>query len=66
MNGNSPCTEVIDAQYAADDIAAHAIKDQDLPDGIAIFIQDRGGVGDQTAVGGRVVRGIICRTRVMV
>lgn len=65
MDGDSPCAEVIDPQHAADDIAAHAVKDQDLPDGVAIFIQDGSGMGDQTTVGG-VVRSIICRTRVMV
>jgi len=66
MDGDSPCAEVIDSQDAADDIAAHAIEDQELPDGVAIFIQDGSGMRYQTTVGGRVVRSIICRTRVMV
>lgn len=41
MDGNTPCAKVIHPKHATDDIAAHAIEDQDLPDGVAIFIQDR-------------------------
>lgn len=66
MNSNSPCPKVIDPQYTADNIPAHAIEDQDFPNRVAIFIQDGGRVGDEAAVGGRVMSGIICRARLMV
>lgn len=66
MNGDPPRPEVVDAQHTADDIAAQIVKDQDFPDWIPVFIQDRGGVGDQAAVRGRVQRRIISRTGVMI
>lgn len=52
MNGHSPSSEIIDPQDTANDIPAHGIEHQDLPDWVAIFIQDWSGVGDKTAVSG--------------
>jgi hypothetical protein len=66
MDCDSPCAEVIDAQYTADDIPSHAIKDKNLPDGVAIFIQDRGGMGDQAAVPRRVMSTVFSGVRFMV
>lgn len=66
MNCDSPRSEVIDTQYTADDVPAHAIEDEDLPDRIAIFIQDRGGMGDQAAVARRVMSTVSSGTGVMV
>lgn len=64
MDSNSPSSEVIDPQHAADNVSAHAIKDQDLPNGITIFVQD--GCGDETSLSRRVMRAIICGACVMV
>ena len=53
MDGDAPGTQVVDPQHAADDVAAQVVKDEDLPDGLAIVVEDRGGLGGQ-AVGGLV------------
>lgn len=66
MDCDSPCAEVINAQYTADDIPSHAIKDENLPDGVAIFIQDRGGMRDQAAVPRRVMSTVFRGMGVMV
>lgn len=66
MNCDSPCSEVIDTQYTADDIPSHAIKDEDFPDRITIFVQDRGRMGDEAAVARRVMSTVFSRARIMV
>lgn len=66
MNCDPPCSEVIDTQYTADDIPPHTVEDQDLPNWISIFIQDRSGLGDQAAVAGLVMSTVFSRTGVMV
>ena len=40
MNCDTSTTEVIDSQYTANDISSHVVKDQYLPDWLAILIQD--------------------------
>lgn len=50
MDSHTPSSKIIDSQHTADDIPAHAIEYQDLPDRVAIFVQDRGGLRDKTAV----------------
>lgn len=55
MNGHPPSSKIVDSQDTADDIPAHTIKHQDLPDWITIFIQDWSGVGNKTAMGGRLM-----------
>jgi hypothetical protein len=42
MNCYSPGSEIIDSEHAADNIPAHVVKDQDLPDRVAIFVEDGG------------------------
>lgn len=49
MDGDSPRSEVIDPQDTADDISAHGIEDQDLPDRISIFIQYGSTLGDEAS-----------------
>lgn len=66
MNSDPPCSEVIDAQYTAYDIPSHVIKDKDLPDGVAIFIQDRGRMRDQAAVSRLVMGTVFSEVRIMV
>lgn len=63
MNCDSPSSEVIDPQHAADDISSHIIKHQDLPDRIAILVQYRGG---NEALRGRIVVGVFRGLRFMV
>lgn len=58
MNGYAPCTEIINPQDAADDITAHIIEYQNLPDWIAIFVQYRGGMRDSSA-SGRLIEGCV-------
>jgi hypothetical protein len=66
MNGHSPSSEIVDSQDTADDIPAHAIEHQDLPDWVAIFVQDRSGVGDKTALSGRFMCIVVCGVRIMI
>lgn len=66
MNGHSPSSEIINSQHTADDIPAHAIEHQDLPDRIAIFIQDRSGLGDETAVRRRLMCIVVYGLRIMI
>lgn len=66
MNCDPPRSEVIDTQYTADDIPPHTVKDQDLPNRISIFIQDRSGLGNQAAVAGRVMGTVFSRAGIMV
>lgn len=58
MNGYAPCTQVINSQDTADDISAHVIEHQNLPDWIAIFVQYRGGMRDSSAPG-RLIEGCV-------
>jgi hypothetical protein len=66
MNGYAPCTEVIYSQDTADNIPAHFIEHQDLPDRVAIFVQDRGGMRDKTARSGLVNGVVFNGLRIMV
>ena len=50
MDRNTPCSKIVHSQHTADDIPTHVIEDQHLPDGVAILIQDRGGVGDKVTL----------------
>lgn len=61
VNCNSPCAEIIDSQNTADNITAHLVEYQHLPDWIAIFVQDRGGMRDKTASRGLVEGCVIGR-----
>ena len=65
VNSNPPRPEIIDSQDTADNITAHAIEYQDLPDRIAILIQDRCGVGDEPAMARGIMR-VLCRAGIMV
>lgn len=51
MNRYPPSSEIIDSKHAADNISAHIIEDQNLPDRVPIFIQNRSRMG--TKDGGR-------------
>jgi hypothetical protein len=66
VNSHSPSSEIINSQHTADDIPAHAIEHQDLPDRIAIFIQDRGGLGDKAPVSRRLMGIVICGLWIMI
>lgn len=66
MDGHTPGAKIIDSQYTADDVPAHAIKHQDLPDWITILIQDRRRVGDKTAMGGWLMSIIIGNLRIVI
>lgn len=66
MYCNAPRSEVTDAEHAADDVPAQIIKDQDLPYGIAIGVQDRSGLGRNAVRGRPVVEPVIVLGRLMV
>jgi hypothetical protein len=65
VNSNTPRSEIIDSENTADNVTAHGIEYQDLPDRIAILIQDRGGVGDEAAMA-RGIMGVLHRAGIMV
>lgn len=65
MNRNSPRAKVVNSQHAADNIAAHVIKDQHLPYGVAILVQDGGGVGNE-AVRSPIVVGVASGLDIMI
>lgn len=65
VNSNPPRSQIIDSQDTADNITPHAVEYQDLPNRIAILIQDRGGVGDEAAMA-RGIMGVLCRAGIMV
>lgn len=50
VDSDSPGSEIIDSQYAANNVSAHAIENQNLPDGIAIFIQNGCGLRDEATM----------------
>lgn len=66
VDGNAPCAEVIDSQNTTDNISAHFIKHENLPNGIAIFIQDRSGMRDKTASGGLIEGSVVSGLRVLI
>jgi len=41
MDRYTPCAQVINPQNTTNHISAHVVEYQDLPYGVAIFIQDR-------------------------
>jgi hypothetical protein len=58
MDRDPPSAKVVHTKHAADDISSHAVEHQDLPDGIAILVQDWGGMRDEAVGGGRVLLGV--------
>lgn len=52
MNGNAPSTQVVDPQYATDNIATKVIENEDFPYWISVRGQDRACLWYQP-VGGR-------------
>jgi hypothetical protein len=46
MDSDAPSSKVVYAKHAADDIPAHVVEHQDLPNRVAIFIENRR--GDET------------------
>jgi hypothetical protein len=66
MNSYAPCPKVVYPQYTADNISAHFIKHQDLPDRVTIFIQDRSGVGDKTTGPGLIDGAVFNRLWIMI
>lgn len=65
MNRNSPRAKVVNSQHAADNIAAHVIKDQHLPYGVAILVQYGGGVRNE-AVRSSIMVGVASGLDIMV
>lgn len=65
MNSNTPCSQVINSENTANDISTHIIEHQDFPNRVAIFIQDRGRVGDQIGMTRRVI-GVLCGVGIMI
>jgi hypothetical protein len=66
MDGHAPGAKIVDSQYTADDVPAHTIKHQDLPDRITILIQDRRRVGDKTAMRGWLMCIIVGNLRIVI
>ena len=61
MYCDAPRPKVVNSHHTADDIPTHVVKNKYFPDWVAIFVQYRSGVGDETAVARWITRGIFCR-----